>query len=67
MLPLGKHNYLPPPILQSEQIDYFDAIFARAVYKLQNKPLKEWREMENIFNGILFIPMESGVLFFFLS
>lgn len=36
-------------ILPFDQIDYFDAIFARAIYKLPNKPLKEWRKNENIY------------------
>lgn len=28
---------------------YFDAVFSRAVYGPENKPLKEWREKENIY------------------
>jgi|SRR3972149_3064951 len=37
------------PDSSTELNNYFDAIFARAVYGNENKPLKEWREKESIY------------------
>lgn len=38
-IPKKPHNYS----------SFFDAVFARAIFKKPNKPINEWRESENIF------------------
>jgi hypothetical protein len=50
LLDYSANNYDMPVCLPKYE-DYslfFDALFARAVYAIENKPLKEWREKESI-------------------
>lgn len=50
LLAYSANNHDTPVCLpKDEDFDlFFDAIFARAIYAPENKPLKEWREKESI-------------------